>query len=283
MIVASFRICGGINNRDPQYRLSVGEKRYDVLEATNVDIYNSGAIKKRSSLTQLYSGSYSYLYKFKNMLCYVKDNVFYLDGNNIIPIVGEVSYTTDKEYLFVMDNNSIYKIDERGQYTDLTTVEQQDRYFHPPVPGHKITYSLGRLFIARNNRILYTLPFRYSLVDMRNNIAYLPSYIKMLKGVDRGIYIADTERVYFMQPAERGFSLSPVVEGKVFEGSDIDVDMSLIATKVDGRGLLFIVDGILYLGSPTGEVVSLTPQYKFSEGSSATIREENGLYQYIYC
>lgn len=150
-----------------------------------------------------------------------------------------------------------------------------------PPAGQALAYANGRIYIAQGANIFATTPLGYEYVDLRDFLALDGSRVRLLAGVDGGLFAATDQAAYFLR-------------GKTFE----DMEMTILATKggvagsvvyVDGeratgikelagkRCAMFATgDGVL-LGMPDGNVINMTQErYRFAVGvAGAAIFHEN--------
>lgn len=68
-----------------------------------------------------------------------------------------------------------------------------------PLPaGDVMGYHKGRLYSARANIALYSMPFQYGLYRPASDFIPMPAAITLFASVDEGLYIATTEMTYFL-------------------------------------------------------------------------------------
>lgn len=137
-----------------------------------------------------------------------------------------------------------------------------------PPSGQAYAYANGRIYIAQGEYIFGTTELGYEYVDLRDYLAIDGSRVRVLAGLEGGLFAATDHAAYFLR-------------GKTFA----DMEMVIVATTGGVEGSLVYVDGEratgikelaglrcamfatgsgVLLGLPSGSVMNLTQErYRF--------------------
>lgn len=116
----------------------------------------------------------------------------------------------------------------------------------------------SHLWVAAGNRLYRSPPFDYEVCDLRETIP-LPGPITMLRSVDNGLFVSDTERLYWM-PAGDPAQMTVVWTHSepAIAGSDRSIVMGRVGQGSPGKGCLFATTSGLCLGAQDGTVTLIT-------------------------
>lgn len=269
---------------------------YPLTEAMNVEIDNSFALKSRSGLTSLFTGTgmHSFWANREGTLC------FYAAGTILYRLMEDYS-SIAMTTLSSRNRMSFTEFNSRIYYTngeDIGYIENETRYglskssldYKMPLPaGQFICVHQGRLFIAKGNVLYISDPLSH-YYDVRTGYRVFDSDIRMLLSVEKGLYVSDN-KTWFLSP------------GKVLESDTIelkrtfaDMDYVIPYTAVVVDGALISENGIeglagiwvsktgVCIGDQNGKVENVSQKNyvlsEFTEGS-AVVREVDNVIHYI--
>ena len=197
-----------------------------------------------------------------------KDICLFLDGTDFKRL--NAGYTTsilvdglsaNDRFCYAENGNRVYFSNtEIAGYVDVTTGLPYP--FSVPTENHKVRMVGGqvlefynsRLFAAHGSNLFFsdaTIPTR---MDQRKNAIAFKSRIRMVKAVDDGIYVSDSDRVYFeygKSPISEFIEIpkldSPAIEGMSASCFRKDKPTEKIAYWL-------AADGHVYAGHNKGEV-----------------------------
>jgi hypothetical protein len=180
------------------------------------------------------------------------------------------------------------------EYSGERVGPETDRDFQSPPVGNIVRHFKGKMYVVRHDTVWYSEPYDHSAFDMVRNFLKFDSGIIMFRPVERGIFVSDHERVYFLRgdsvqekffekvgicnyPAIRGMDekfmgrLNPV-EGSRGIMPFVDTEMGELGTVFTSK------EGICY-GGPDGEFYNLTDKkIDFPGGSSGCGQVWKGKY-----
>lgn len=174
-------------------------------------------------------------------------------------------------YLSTPNGTTLYLADESpidDAYTEISscafalplTTQWQDK----PPAGQALAYANGRIYIARGEFVFATTALGYEYVDLRDYLAIDGSRVRILAGVDGGLFICTDHASYFVSGRDfaamemRMFSTDAGIEGTL---QYVDGQVATGNEKLAGqRCALFTTAGGVILGLPDGTVLNLTAQ-----------------------
>lgn len=165
---------------------------------------------------------------------------------------------------------------EMGQGKELDTLSMK-----PPLAGQLVRSMNGRVYIARNSKILFTEPLRYHLTRPSQGIFMMPEYITLMEPSTDGLYVGTSMGVVFIAGSDpydvRQTHVSPYAP---VEGAVSRVPGEKFGVEVDEVPVWWGADGVMVVGLPGGQLRQLTRDRlavpKFQAGS-VTLREEEGM------
>lgn len=150
------------------------------------------------------------------------------------------------------------------------------------VGGQILEYHYNRLYAANANNLFFSDPTILTRMDQRKNAMAFPSRITMLKAVLDGMYVSDSERVYFMAGrAPSDFVSREVLDVPAIEG--MSVSTLIRKNKNPLKTVYFLTKKGMYAGYPEGILI---PQqnglFNISDIERGTaIIKDNGYQQYV--
>jgi len=208
----------------------------------NVDIDDNGKPHRRDGYGDaVYSGS-----SIRNLWANDKIRLFadgtnlkYLNSNNIsFNLVTDIALTDTFSYveygnLVFFASKSIVGYINADTATPYPFPDPAQTFKVKMVGGQILEFYNSRLYAAHGSNLFFsdaTIPTR---MDTRKNVLAFPSRITMVKVVDDGIYVSDSNGVYFMAgrdpmsefvqrkvldvPAIEGMSATAKIKGKVIK------------------------------------------------------------------
>jgi hypothetical protein len=163
---------------------------------------------------------------------------------------GQVYYCNGFENGYITADNLSHSW-VKGTYYGVETFR---RFSDPPV-GHLLAHFDGRIYIAQDNTVWFSEPFAFSAFDLARNYFLYSSRIQMLKGVSKGIYVSDSQAIYFIEYK----SPDDIVQKKVY-GYPAISGSAIVADAIS----LQLADSII-------------PEYKKSEGPILLCATEKGI------
>lgn len=269
MEVRDYSICLGINNVSPAVRLIANQSKYELLDAINVYVTDRGSLRKRNGFTQVTNIPTTTVYSFNDILYRVTGQTLYANDTVVKNLdTPYIALTNDGEYLYFTDRVRTYRV--IGANCELFLERG----------GQDITFANGSLWIASGSLLYFTIPYT-GRIDYSRCVYPFPSYINLISSVGNVLYVSDTEHTYCMYPVENAsYARKVVIDYPALRNSDVVIDGQIISQRISGDALLLATKNGLYCCLTTGDVMNLTPQYSFSEGSSATFLHRQKLYIY---
>jgi len=258
----------GINERVDPIRIGHRGEKMPLVSARNCDLDNSGMLSLRSGYVKTLLGNYQSLWS-NGSICLFKDkdrgSLKSLDQDlktvsTILTSLNPtsiVSYVTVGDDVYLTDNAIIGYIRE-GSFHYLTDPGQTFKTVMPA--GHLIEYYKSRLYVARDNLIIYSDPATFQYYDKRHNFIWMAGKVTLLKAVEDGIYISDGKDTYFMSGSSpKEFVLVKVADYRANEDSVIKTPAENIGLNgLKGDVLIWASPKGICLGGPGGEFINLT-------------------------
>lgn len=264
---------------------------YYFQQSENFDLTNKKNMRRRdgyhviASLSDLHS------------LWSAGDNCFFMDGDKLYRLNRDMTYTLllSGFALLPMNYASVYGktyftntseigwIDDDG-VSALPTPSDVFKLSMPP--GHLMEFYNQCLYIAVGN-IVYcsdpTLPAQY---DYRHGLIPFNNKVTMLKAVDDGLWISDSEGIYFLNGSSaRDFSVINRMAVPVIERSAVVIDGRFLGTDSVGKSVLMLTAQGICIGSSGGNfLVPTENRYHGSEYfivHDASVRITADRFQYL--
>ncbi len=247
-----------------------------LAEAVNVSITRSGRIGRRKGYEKKKSGDFHSLFS-DGFDAYVVENraddsAIYQIGTDYslrgirsgLTMGRRVSWCRHPKGRFYYSNGSENGYIwggksfpwEKGEYVGPDTSRE---FFGPPAGSH-LEYAFGRMFIAEDNVVWWSEPYREDLYDKARNFWQFETCVRMIKRVRDGMFVSDEKGIYFMagtNPAEAAqVWLTPY---PALEWSDCPeyIDGQDIGIESGGPCALWVSTEGLCLGLPTGQLLNL--------------------------
>lgn len=172
-----------------------------------------------------------------------KDVIFYCNGHQNGRVMNKLSYT--------------WPVNE---YVGVVTTKE---FYSAPV-GHLLEIRGARMFIAEDNTIWYSEPNTFYHYRLGANYFRLPSRIRMIQAVTGGLWISDSEALYFYEgnifPSRLEMPLqNQVATYPAREGTAVKVPASRVGIEgLKGIIIVFTTDEGICVGSADGQLINLT-------------------------
>lgn len=161
-----------------------------------------------------------------------------------------------------------------------------DPHYYEPMPvGQLVCAYRGRLYVARNATLWFSMPMQADYLRSTTNFYMFAHYIDMLQGVDDGLYVADKNGVHFIGGADPfDVRQRTVYPHPVVRSAFARVPGEKFGLPFDTVPVWWCRDGVMILGLPNGEIRLLTrdrlaaPEYGFG---AVSVRERDGISQIV--
>lgn len=293
----------GIKNTVAPERLAPTE----LEKAVNVDIDDSGQVRRRRGYTEVATGSFHSLYEFNGRTYGVKNNSLGVirpdySFTGIVGVSAEpISYTSVQETLYYSSRTHAGKItgethstwgqtDGQGEWwspvvspTSTLGAVAGKLLGDPPKAEHIAAYK-GRIYLATGRTIWATEVYQYDAVDRTRGFMQLEHEITLLMAMSDGLYAGTTGGLYFLGGVYGSMQLVHVHSSPVV-GPGIVVPAQLVhlqagqAPLPTGEAIVFICDGGLHAGFDGGTCFNLTEgRVELPKAQSAALlfRQEYG-------
>jgi hypothetical protein len=210
--ITVFTGTNGLNtNVDPAH-LPVRGKTQPLIECMNVTVGDTGRPSRILGRTKQTSTTGHSLYEYHGKAYFVSNSTLYrIDTQSSYAALASLSNNQPVRFIGISDgfNDVIFYSNgvdtgriingaaaswTKGTYAGPDT----NRTFYGPPAGMYLHYQYGRTFIANGNHVWWSEPFNPYLYDMVRNRFTFESRIRMLIGVNDGLWVSDSERIYFI-------------------------------------------------------------------------------------
>lgn len=280
-LISIFSGSSGLNTKvDPGRIVFNPETGISALAAcVDCEIDDSGRIERRRGFTatarteswhSLYScGSYA-VGVTGDALCIIEPDMSYLPIRNVHG-GARMSMIRDTDgaqgviyYCNGYENGRIMsKVSHSwpvGSYVGPETIKT----FYPAPMGHLLEIRNSRMFIAEGNFLWYSEPCSYSLFRLASDFFGFQSRLRMVQAVAGGIWLSDSEAIYFLggNIAPTGLEMptqTKQADCPAIEGTATKVPASRIG--LDGLAGIVVVfattEGVC-VGTADGQLINLT-------------------------
>lgn len=276
--ITVFEKVTGINNVADPERLVCDPSTgiAELAAAVNVEVDNTGRIKRRKGYEKLRSESSHSIFAVDDVCLYVSgDAMFrlYSDGsrNGIrsgLVVGAPMDYVAvdDKIYHCNGFDNGVFWISDNKDHVWIG-----EAYVGPPLkygisavpPVGELLGIMGGYMLIASKSILYiSMQFAYSWYRLSKDVVPFPSTerITMLKPVVGGVWLGTSKAVYFLDsPDPNQWKLVLRANSPVCKGTATYVSGAIVGDKVvPGVGVIWTgADGI-YFGNESGDAENLT-------------------------
>lgn len=279
-VIDLFTSASGLNTTvDPvrlKYNSEVGIS--DLATAVNITIDNTGRISRRLGWNLKEAGEFHSLWCDGGDCFVIKETETYASIMQVLPdlsVYGVRAYLTkDKQMSWVDVNgvtyysntfqngfikNGISDAWSIGTYTGPDT----SRSFTSVPLGSHLTFYKGRIVIAMGSTLWFTEPNSPGLVDSVRGFWNFASDILMVKDVEDGLFVSDSNATYFL----RGSSPHDFVQDRVatypahkWSVCTDKIEIDDLELNEDGLGVLWSSSKGICIGLPSGRIRNLTKE-----------------------
>lgn len=302
----------GIRNTVADERLSPSE----LVEAINIDIDDSGQIRRRRGAIQVDDSNYHSIFTDEGRVLGVKDGSLGIiapdysftelkSGIGPHPVVyvrvGPEVYFSSREYSGVIQADNTVR--QWGAKTAENTwlspvVNPTDTYadirgkiIGPPPLATALAYFNGRIYMANGKDVWATELYLYDYVDKTRNFMQFETEVTTIGAVTDGLYIGTKTAVWFLSGTFTAMQRIPVISYGVLPGSLVSVPAELVnpqagteQTIQSKNAVIFLTTSGLCAGMDSGVCYNLTQNrvlFPAAENVSAMFRRQDGMNQYV--
>jgi hypothetical protein len=150
------------------------------------------------------------------------------------------------------------------------------QFCNKPLPFQMACYYKGSMYYADGSTLWQSLPYNLELINYSEDFVAFDGEIRMCAAVDDGIYVATSDRTYFLSGNNsQDFTLSTVLNYGAFKSVAVQIEK----TTDRPNGILWATNHGVIAGFNSGQVVNMTEGvFSFSEAVSASglYREQDG-------
>ena len=172
---------------------------------------------------------------------------------------------------------------------DLAYLEDGDilrtQFLDNPINGHLVEYYNGRIYVAQDNYLWYSEPYRYGLFDLRDNYIVYPENINFIKALNNGMWVG-SDKVYFLRGKDptditqrEGFGCKPIYNTAIKTESTL-----FNFENIFGQVIFFWSNMGAMIGTEEGIVIPLSSKRyvpdEYGKGKSF-FRQDDGITQII--
>lgn len=166
--------------------------------------------------------------------------------------------------------------------TDIGKGKELDtQNLKPPQAGQLVAEMNGRIYIARNSKVIFTEPLRYELTRPSQGIFMFSDFITLLEPVQDGLYVGTNKGIVFIDGADpysvKQVHVSPYAP---VEQATARVPGEKFGVSLETVPVWWGTDGVMMLGLPKGELRQLTRDRlavpEFQRGA-VSVREYEGM------
>ena len=276
-----FRGSSGINNKIDPVRLRFDPKTgiNDLAAGVNIDIDDSNRPSRRAGYTatdrtesfhSLFGcGSYA-LGVTGNALAVIEADMSKTNIRNVTQN-ARMSFVRDtngeQDVIYYANGTETGKVINKLSYSwtagDYVGATSRKEIYNPPT-GHLLEVRNLRMFIAEGNILWYSEPGSLSQFRLAANYFGFPSRIRMVQAVSGGLWISDSENVYFLSG-----EIAPVLQEMpvqvkkcdcpVIEGTAVEAPASRIGIEgLSGIVTIFTTTRGVSVGSGDGQLIPVS-------------------------
>lgn len=264
----------GLNNRvaDTRIRYNIEEGVSELSQAVNVDIDESGRISRRRGITAtaITTSSHS--------LFSTGSEAYFVCGSSLYQLFPDYSTNLIRDelslnmlmyYCFV--NNRVYYSNnhelgyiENGEHHDWVASEYvgytTHKTFTSPQPCTIIEHHAGRIYIVVLGKwLMYSELYAHAWFDNANNYFPFTTEITMVASVTKGLYVSDSNFVYFMPGNDPvGMDIKIVSMTPAIARTSVKTQGKFINRGSDGKVVIWTSTDGIWCGDEDGNVTNLT-------------------------
>jgi len=171
-----------------------------------------------------------------------QDIIFYMNGYEKGRLINKVSYSWPV-----------------GTYVGPET---RKSFYEAPI-GHLLCIRNLRMFIAEDKILWYSEPGNLSSYRLSANYFGFPSRLRMVQAVKTGLWISDSESLYFLQgeiiPSRLEMPTQTLVANyPAIEGTAVKIDGSRIGEGIPGAVIVFTTSEGVCIGDGNGNLINIS-------------------------
>jgi hypothetical protein len=304
----------GLNNTVAPERLAPGE----LQRAINIDIDDSGQVRRRRGATRLLTGQFHSLFEAADGTVYVvKDGVLcrLLPSNQTVALnatVGtrRVAYVQVGQHIYFSSgglSGVIYPDDQVGPWgasdgqnvwvspvvnPSPTYHEVRGKLLGPPPMATALAYYNGRIYLAVDKTLWATELYLYHYVDKTRNFQQYESEITMVEAVGNGLFVGTETAVYFLSGAFGEMRRETVMRVGAVRGSVCRIPSEAISPpqlRENGiaqtrPAIVFLTEDGVCAGLDSGACYNITESqlvFPAATEAAAMYRQQDGMGQYV--
>jgi len=267
--------------------------KYYFASAVNFDLTNKRDMRRRDGYRLLHDFGLPDVHSIWSF----KDDCFFMVGDSLYRLNSNLTYTlllggfgispmnyaeVYGKYYFT-NTTEIGRIDSNG----ISAIPSPTDNFKVKMPaGHLMEWYNQCLYIAVGNIIYCSDPTFPGQYDYRHGLLPFNSRITMLKAVTDGLWVSDSENIYFLGgDTVLNFSTSHKQKVPVIERSAAVIDGRYLGTDSVGKSVLMLTTAGICIGSSGGNfLVPTADRYhgsKYFVAYDASVRISQDRYQYL--
>jgi len=254
----------------------------DLGVAVNIKLDETGRPSRVDGYSEVLSGSYHSVF-CDGGDCFVgKGTSLYQLGTDLTE-TGVRSGLSGDRIAFAEDVYTYYSNGtQNGVITNgISAAWPTDTYYGPdsskdwstaPV-GHHLAFAFSRAFVAQNDILWWSEPFRYGLFNQAINFVRFPTKILMIKPVVSGMFVSDEKKTYFLQGTNpHTFIQQIVAQYPAYEWSEAIDYVEGLEIGLNNSGLCVL------WSSPEGAILGTAQGQLININKSKIIYPEDGQY-----
>lgn len=199
-----------MDNRAPDYKLSLPDGGHLLRDALNVDVTAQGTVKTRAgyALAQAGNDCHSLWSPVEGDYALYVDNgdLYRIDTAKSLVASGfgnatPVRYTQVYEAVYFTDGLRVGSYHPSNgptpEWASATTTSIGDQVLMPMPAGQHIAHHAGRLLVAVGSAVIYSEPFTPHLRDEAKGFELFPAPITCLAAVEAGVFVV-ADKTYFI-------------------------------------------------------------------------------------
>ena len=204
-----------------------------------------------------------------NALCIIEADMSYKAIRNITQ-EARMSYVRDtdgaQEIIYYCNSYEkgrvVSKVSYNWPVSTYIGPETRKKFYAAPI-GHLLEIRNLRMFIAEDKTLWYSEPGNYSSYRLGANFFGFSSRLRMVQAVAGGLWISDSESIYFL-----GGEIIPsklemprqikMADYPAIEGSAVKVRGSKIGEGMPGMAVVFTSEAGICIGSGDGQLINVT-------------------------
>jgi len=267
--------CAGLNTVTDPVRLDYDPKVgvAQLAMAVNVDVDDTGRVSRRKGYAQLRAESCHSLWTSRTgKTFYVSGGSLYQLGvagsrvgirSGLVPDLPMSFCEPAGQYVYYTDGISNGKILNGVSYawTGSAYIGPTSKYridTTPPV-GRLLEHIGGRMLIAQDSIIWYSLPFAYDWYIFSTNRVQFETTVIMMKSVETGLWVSDESGVYWLGgPDPLAWTRVKCADKPAIEGTAVVTEGWLVGKGTPGQVAIWTSEDGIFMGDSRGQLVNLS-------------------------